>query len=237
VLFLCYFSCNAQKKFLFIALLSWFLILGKIPDGGKNGDHCWWRHRPPETPPPIKCTPSCKEGQRLSTKCKIVSKYSNIWKTPGRGAIHPPPPLYRGMTLRALKFPSLILNKMITIYSEQRSQEQQLYLPNKLLLKNKTSSKQRQHAVPPAWLGIPFISTKFSVTLGQVAASCVAKLTTVSFRAPSTVTWFTRGLLHKKIKSTYEENGFHQKLRLIKWDSQPGGSKFNTRENSRSTAP
>ena len=38
-------------------------------------------------PPPIKYTSSW-----LSTKGKIVSKYCNISKTPGRGSIHPPPP-------------------------------------------------------------------------------------------------------------------------------------------------
>ena len=31
--------------------------------------------------------------QRLSTKGKLVSKYCNISKTPGRGSINPPPPL------------------------------------------------------------------------------------------------------------------------------------------------
>ena len=34
-------------------------ILGKIQDGGQDGDHCLWRHRPPEALPPIKYTSSC----------------------------------------------------------------------------------------------------------------------------------------------------------------------------------
>ena len=35
----------SSKKNPFIAVLTWFLILGKIQDG----DHCWWRHRPPSS--------------------------------------------------------------------------------------------------------------------------------------------------------------------------------------------
>ena len=93
------------KQLPFLAVLTWFLILGKIQDGGQDGDHCWWRHRPPAAPLPIKYTSPCWEEQRLSTKGKLVSKYCNISKTPGRGSIHPlpsPPRLYhgRGMNLR-----------------------------------------------------------------------------------------------------------------------------------------
>ena len=82
------------KKLPFLAVLAGFLIFGKIQDG----DHCWWRHRPPAAPPPIKYTSSCREDQRLSTKGKIVSKYCNISNTSGGGgdsiqpSIHPTPP-------------------------------------------------------------------------------------------------------------------------------------------------
>ena len=31
-------------------VLTRFLILGKIQDGGQHGDHCWGRHRPPAAP-------------------------------------------------------------------------------------------------------------------------------------------------------------------------------------------
>ena len=41
-----------RKKLPFLAVLTWFLILDKIQDG----DHVWWRHRPPAAPPPIKYT-------------------------------------------------------------------------------------------------------------------------------------------------------------------------------------
>ena len=30
-----------------LAVLTRFLILGKIQDGGQDGGHWWWRHRPP----------------------------------------------------------------------------------------------------------------------------------------------------------------------------------------------
>ena len=77
----------------FIAILTWFLILGKIQDGSQDGYHCWWRHRPPAALPLIKYTSSCRGDQRLSTKGKIVSKYCNILKTLGRGSTDPPPAL------------------------------------------------------------------------------------------------------------------------------------------------
>ena len=91
---------------------------------------------------------------------------------------------------------------------------------------------QRQQAPPsPDWES--HLSTKFWVTLGQVAASCVAKLTTVSFRAPSTVTRFTRALLYKKIKSTYQGEWLSPKTKVDKMRSPIRN--LNTPENSRST--
>ena len=82
--YLCVIFHVKHKKTPFLAVLTWFLILGKIQDG----DHCWWRHRPPAAPPPIKYTSSCREDQRLPTEGKIVSKYCNISKTPARGSVH-----------------------------------------------------------------------------------------------------------------------------------------------------
>ena len=82
-------------------------IFYKIQDGCQDGDHVWWRHRPPAAPPPIKYTSSCREEQRLSTEGKIVLKYCHISKTLERGSINPIPPLHSlhlhhdgGMTLR-----------------------------------------------------------------------------------------------------------------------------------------
>ena len=71
---------------LHVAVLTWFLILGKIQDG----DHFWWRHRP-SAAPPIKFTSSFWKDQRLSTEGKIVSKCCNISKTWGRGSNTLPP--------------------------------------------------------------------------------------------------------------------------------------------------
>ena len=87
-LFMCYFTFQAPK-----GGLTWFLILGKIQNGGQNGDHCWCRHRPPAAPPPTKYTSSRWEDQRLSTKSKIVSKYilQHI-KNCREGFLQPPPP-------------------------------------------------------------------------------------------------------------------------------------------------
>ena len=75
---MCYFTCEAQKL-PFNAILTWFLVLGKIQVYGKDDDHYWWRHGPPPAPP--------------STKGKIVSKYCNITKNLERGPINNPPPL------------------------------------------------------------------------------------------------------------------------------------------------
>ena len=88
-LWLCYFSRKAQKKKTFLAVLTWFLILGKIQYGGHDCYHGWWSHRPPATPPPIKFTSSGRDDQRLPTEGKIVSKYCNISKTPARGSTLP----------------------------------------------------------------------------------------------------------------------------------------------------
>ena len=75
------------KKVPFLAALTWFLILGKIQDGGRDGDHRWWRHRPP-APPSIKFISSFWEDPRPSADGKMVSKYCSISKTLGRGSIH-----------------------------------------------------------------------------------------------------------------------------------------------------
>ena len=81
-----------HRKLPFLAVVTWFPILGKIQDGGKDGDHCWWRHRPAAALTLLKYTFPCQEDQRFLTEGKIVSKYCNISKTPRRGSIHPPPP-------------------------------------------------------------------------------------------------------------------------------------------------
>ena len=83
--YLCVILCVKHKKLPFIAVLTWFLILGKIQDGGQDGEHCWWRHCPPAVPPSIKYTSSCWEDQRFSTEGKIFSKYCNISKPLRRG--------------------------------------------------------------------------------------------------------------------------------------------------------
>ena len=81
-----------HRKLPFIAILTWFLILGKIQDGGGDGDHVWWRHRSPAAPPLIKYTSFGGENQRISTEGKIVSKYCNRSKTlRGEGGHQPPP--------------------------------------------------------------------------------------------------------------------------------------------------
>ena len=100
-IYLCVILHVKRKKWFILTVFTRFLILGKIQDGGQDGDHVWWRHRPPAAPPSIKYTSSCWEGKKLSTEGKIVSKYCIMSKTQGgEGSINPPLYHHGGMTLR-----------------------------------------------------------------------------------------------------------------------------------------
>ena len=63
-----------HKKLPFVAVLTLFLILSKILNGDQDGDHCWWRHRPPAAPLPTKYTSSCWGDQRRNT-----ATYQKLW--------------------------------------------------------------------------------------------------------------------------------------------------------------
>ena len=110
--YLCFFTCQAQKLPL-IAILTWFLILGKI----QHSDHCWWRHRPPAAPPTIKYNSSCSEDQSFPLKAKLFRNTATRQKLFGGVQSTPPPPpnLYQGgfMNLRVRPRINLesILNK------------------------------------------------------------------------------------------------------------------------------
>ena len=83
--YLCVIIHVTCKTLLILTVFIWFLILGKIQDG----DHVWWRQKPPAVLLHIKYISSCREDQELSTEGKIVSKYCNISKNKG---VHQPPP-------------------------------------------------------------------------------------------------------------------------------------------------
>ena len=75
---LCVFFHVKHKKKTFLAVLTWFLISGKIQGGGQDGYHCWSSHRPPAVAPPLKYTSSC-----FSTKGKSfqnTATYQNPWE-------------------------------------------------------------------------------------------------------------------------------------------------------------
>ena len=117
--YLCVIFHIKHKNVPFLAVLIWFLIPAKIQDGRQDGGHCWWRYRPPAAPPLLKYTTSCKEGERLSTRGKIVSKYFNISKTPGRASIHPhphhTPPWYHGGGMNLSIRPRVKLIKFVSL--------------------------------------------------------------------------------------------------------------------------
>ena len=108
----------SSKNSPFLVVLTWFLILGKIQDGGLDGgldgDHCWWHHMPPAAPSPIKYTLSCREDRRLSTEGKIVSEYSNISKPLGRVPSSPVSPLYHGGGMNLRVRPSVNIKVLIS---------------------------------------------------------------------------------------------------------------------------
>ena len=92
-----HFSCKA-KKLQFLAVLTWFLILGEIQDGSQDGDHSWWHHRPPAEPPPVKYTSSWD----FPVKIKSFRNTVTYQKLQGGVPSTPPPPMYYGggMSLR-----------------------------------------------------------------------------------------------------------------------------------------
>ena len=83
-----------HKKIPIFTLFTCFLVLGKIQDGGQDGDHVWWCYRSPAAPPPITYifTSSCREDQRLSTEGKILFEILQHIRNSREGSHHPPPP-------------------------------------------------------------------------------------------------------------------------------------------------
>ena len=79
--YLCVVLLVKRKKLLIVTVFTCFLVLEKIQDG----DHVWWRHRPPAVPPRIKYTSSYREGQKLSTEGKIEIRGGG-----GGGELHQP---------------------------------------------------------------------------------------------------------------------------------------------------
>ena len=72
---------NVKRRKLFIfTVFTWFLFLDKIQDG----DHVWWRHRPPTAPSPLKYTSSfsfplkAKSFQNIAT----YQKFRGVPSTP-----------------------------------------------------------------------------------------------------------------------------------------------------------
>ena len=104
------------KQLPFLGVLTWFLILGKIQDG----DHCWWRHRPPAALPFIKYTSSCQKtlgrgsgGSRGGARGARPRSYFSIKMRPeGPKKIFldtGPPSLSQGSGWPPLPFPSTLL--------------------------------------------------------------------------------------------------------------------------------
>ena len=92
-----------DKKSPFLAVLTGFLILGKIQDGGQDGDHCFidvkglkQRHHPENIPHVDK---KSKGFPRKAKTFRNTATYQQLIPPPPPP---PPPPLYHGggMNLR-----------------------------------------------------------------------------------------------------------------------------------------
>ena len=128
--YLCVIFPLKHRKLPFLLVLTWFLILGKIQYCGQDGDYCWWRHRPPGAPKPIKYTSSCSKDQRPSTKGKIVLRNTaTCQKLRGRGSIHPPP-LYHGGGMNLLVCPRVNQWERFS-FSNQLIDNEDIYRPLK----------------------------------------------------------------------------------------------------------
>ena len=140
--YLCVILCVKHKKISFFVVLTWFLIHGKIQNSGQDGDHCWWRHRSPVAPPPIKYTWSCWEDQKLSTgkSFRNTATYQKL----SRGVLSfppnpPPPPLpYQGGGMNLRGIIKICLKKMCF----------QLNLKNTLSMA-RSSDKSSFHSLGP----------------------------------------------------------------------------------------
>ena len=102
--YLCVIIHVKHKKIPFLAVLTWFLILGKIQDGCQDGDHCWWRHIPPAAQPPMNIPHLVKKIRGFPLKVKLFQNIATYPKLRGGAPSTPPPPhpLYHGggMNLR-----------------------------------------------------------------------------------------------------------------------------------------
>ena len=79
-----------HKELPFVAVLTWFLLPGKIQDG----DHCWWSHRPPESQPPLNISHLVKKIKGFPPKVKSFQNTATYQKLRGGvpSTLPPPPP-------------------------------------------------------------------------------------------------------------------------------------------------
>ena len=91
-----------RKKVLILPVFTWFLIIDKIQDGHQDGDHVWWRHRPPAAPPPMNIAHLVEKVKGFPLKAKSFRNIATYQKPKGGGIHRPPTTLYHGggMTLR-----------------------------------------------------------------------------------------------------------------------------------------
>ena len=82
-----------RKKVLILPVFTWFLIIDKIQDGHQDGDHVWWRHRPPAAPPPMNIAHLVEKVKGFPLKAKSFRNIATYQKPKGGGgSIDPPPP-------------------------------------------------------------------------------------------------------------------------------------------------
>ena len=95
------FTCQEQEKIHFLAFLAWFLVFGKIQDGGLDDNHVWWHYRPAARPPPMSIPHLVeRRSKAFHRKPNCFEIYCSILKTWWTRVPSTPPPLNQcgGMT-------------------------------------------------------------------------------------------------------------------------------------------
>ena len=89
---MCYLQVKNKKKIHFLAFLAWFLLFGKIQDGGLDDNHVWWHYRPAATPPPMSIPHLVeRRSKAFHRKPNCFEILQHIKNLMDKGSINPSP--------------------------------------------------------------------------------------------------------------------------------------------------